>query len=575
MNDSPRSLEKLSDRIDDLERRVHALEHPELRSAAAASLSATTDSVSKNEESPLQAGTIFPVLGRAMLGIAGAYVLRAVTTSGVAPALLVSTIAVAYAFGWLVCALRTSHALSRYVYAGTSALILAPMLWEVTLHFNVLTPVMAAGVLAGFATLATVLDSRESDGRPAWIVQATAVILAGLLAFATHHILPFLFAVLIAFFVVEYGRVRTFPEPVWPLMALVADAAIWGSIFIYSGPQSARSDYPSLSAIALITPACLLFAINGTTVAVRVFVGESRIGAFETVQLLMSFSLAITGVLFFAPLHGQLTVGAVCLVMAAAIYPATFLRLQRLSDPRNFRVFGMLGAALLIAGAIWSLPLDAAAILLAAVSCITYLLAGRKGSRMFELHGAVFLCTSVAISGMPRYVFGALASSIPGRPALSAVVLSIAAALAFIEDRESRESSTIRKTLQFVPALVAACGVSALFAHGVLALFSLASMTEAHHIAFLRTLTVSFISLCFAFVGSRWGLAAMTKLAYVALAFVAAKLFFEDLRHGNMAFIAASIFLFAISLIAVPRLVHWGAKLRAAHLPQMATHGRG
>ena len=510
-----------------------------------------------------------------MLGVAGAYVLRALTASGTAPPLLVSSIAVIYACGWLVWALRTPRSLSRYVYAGTSAIILAPMLWEVTLHFNVLKPVMAAGVLAGFATLATVLDSRESDGRPAWIVQGTAVIVAAALAFATHHILPFVFALLIAFFVVEYARIRTFPEPVWPLMALVADAAIWAMIFIYSGPQGARGDYPSLPPMALVTPACLLFAINGTSVAVRSFVHELRTGVFETVQLLISFLLAIASVLSFAPSHGQLTVGVTCLVLAAAIYLATFFRLQRLSDPRNFRVFGMLGATLLIAGAIWSLPHDAAAMLLATAACIAYFLGGRKDSRMLELHGALFLCTAVAISEMPRYVFGALASSIPLRPAMSAVVLSIAAAVAFIEDRESPEGPTTRKALQFIPALIVACGVSALLAHGVLALFSLASMTEAHHIAFLRTLTVSLVSLCLAFAGSRWGLAAMTKLAYVALAFVAAKLFFEDLRHGNMAFIAASIFLFAISLIAVPRLVRWGAKSRAAHSPKMATQGPG
>jgi predicted tellurium resistance membrane protein TerC len=56
----------------------------------------------------------------------------------------------------------------------------------------------------------------------------------------------------------------------------------------------------------------------------------------------------------------------------------------------------------------------------------------------------------------------------------------------------------------------------------------------------------------------------MTRLAYVTLAFVAAKLIFEDLRHGHMVFIAGSIFLFAITLIAVPKLVRVGAKACAA-----------
>jgi predicted tellurium resistance membrane protein TerC len=50
----------------------------------------------------------------------------------------------------------------------------------------------------------------------------------------------------------------------------------------------------------------------------------------------------------------------------------------------------------------------------------------------------------------------------------------------------------------------------------------------------------------------------LNQIAYAALAFVAAKLIFEDLRHGHFEFIAASIFLFAISLMIVPRLSRLG-----------------
>ena len=52
----------------------------------------------------------------------------------------------------------------------------------------------------------------------------------------------------------------------------------------------------------------------------------------------------------------------------------------------------------------------------------------------------------------------------------------------------------------------------------------------------------------------------MTRIAYAALAFLAAKMLFEDLRHGRMEFIAASFFLFAITLIGVPRLARTGHK---------------
>ncbi len=118
--------------------------------------------------------------------------------------------------------------------------------------------------------------------------------------------------------------------------------------------------------------------------------------------------------------------------------------------------------------------------------------------------------------------------------------------------------------LHLVPASLAASMLCALLVRGVVTFANLALPQDAHHVAFLRTLVISAMALCLAFAGSRWGRISMTRLAYAALAFVAAKLLFEDLRHGHMEFIAGSIFLFAITLIAVPRLVRLGAKLRTA-----------
>jgi hypothetical protein len=398
--------------------------------------------------------------------------------------------------------------------------------------------------------------------------------MAASLGLATHHLLPFVTTLLIAVVVTEFARIRGFADPAWTLIALVTDLAIWGMIFIYSGPQSARGNYVDLPAMSLAVPGCLLLAINGTSVAVRVWLHRSRIGICETVQLLVAFLLAIASVLLFAPIHGEIAVGLTCLVLAAVIYPSTFIRLEHFADRRNFRVFAMWSAALLVAGALWSFPRGPASMMLAVAGCVAYFIAARIKSIMVEFHGAIFLCTAVAASGMPQYVFAALAGAPPGRPAASLFVLSTAAALAFVVNRESGEAPGMRKVLQFVPALIAAAGVSAFLAHGMLILSALVIVPEAYHVAFLRTLTVSFLSLCLAFAGSRWGLKAMTTLAYVALAFVAAKLLFEDLRHGHMVFIAGSIFLFAITLIAVPRLVRWGARLHTPSDAELIAAGR-
>ena len=66
----------------------------------------------------------------------------------------------------------------------------------------------------------------------------------------------------------------------------------------------------------------------------------------------------------------------------------------------------------------------------------------------------------------------------------------------------------------------------------------------------------------------------MTRLAYVALAFIAAKLIFEDLRHGHMEFIAGSIFFSRITLIAVPSLVRTERIRDAALHPRLTLAGK-
>lgn len=81
-------------------------------------------------------------------------------------------------------------------------------------------------------------------------------------------------------------------------------------------------------------------------------------------------------------------------------------------------------------------------------------------------------------------------------------------------------------------------------------------------IAVIRTLTTCVIALVLAYSGSRWRRTELGWLAYGALVFIASKLLFEDLRQGRLEFTAASIFLYAITLLSVPRLMRLGERAR-------------
>jgi hypothetical protein len=374
--------------------------------------------------------------------------------------------------------------------------------------------------------------------------------------------LPFVLLLLLIVLLSEAARMLGHARPVWPLLALVADAAIWGMIFIYSGPPNARAEYPELGVTALVFPACLLFVINATSVAIRAILEEKKIGIFEIVQMMISFGLAISVVLLFAS-GAETLLGVTCLVLSAATYFASFRLLRSHAEMRNLATFSLWSAAMLVGGALWSLPHAGAGTFIAVAGLAAYALSPRIGWTMLEWHGAAFLGTATAIAGVAQYIYRALASSLPGPPELAVWLVASAAVAAYAVGSDTKDDEWAHPFLRLVPALLAVAAVSALLVHGVLAFAALALPLDLQHIAFLRTLVISAMSLGLAFAGPRLGRIAMTRMAYVALAFVAAKLLFEDLRHGHMEFTAGSIFLFAITLIAVPRLVRMGTKSRA------------
>jgi hypothetical protein len=558
MNHSPGALEVLTTRVDELEKRVRALEHP---APATATIQRSEPTINQPNASPsaLETGSFFPIIGRAMLGIAGAYVLRALAELATSSKLPISLFAVAYAFAWLVWSARTSSSMARISYAATSVLVLAPMLWENTLVFHVFKPMMAAGVLAAFLTLTTALDLRSDSVRGIWIAQSVAAVITAAFAFRTREVLPFVTALLLAVLVSEFARTRRFAQPLWPLLVLVTDLSVCGLIFVYSGAPDTRAAYPHLSTAALIVPASALFALNGAALAVRVVAKETRITVLEMIQVVIAFALTAIAILYFSPLRGPAVLGVTSIALSASAYFCAFRYLRCRDERRSFRVFAIWSAALLVAGSLWALPRPFAAILLALAAATAMYFSKRLEPEMLQFHGVLFLLTAGVLAGLPQYLYDCMAGTPPHSLSAPLVVLAMCA-VAAVAISAPPLSDAWNQLLHLVPSLVAICGVTAFLVHGVLVAAGTFAGLEVQHIAFLRTLTICVTALAIAFGGSRLGRSALTHLAYIALAFLAAKLFFEDLRHGHMEFIAGSIGLFAITLMATPRLVRIGAR---------------
>ena len=118
-------LEALIQAVNDLRRRVEALEN---RSGVPA---ATVPSLISAPELPADLSTgLLAAVGRLLLGIAGAYLLRAVTEAAILPQLAGTLIGILYAGAWLGFSVRiASHNKLIIALQGlTASLIAGPLL---------------------------------------------------------------------------------------------------------------------------------------------------------------------------------------------------------------------------------------------------------------------------------------------------------------------------------------------------------------------------------------------------------------------------------------------------------------
>ena len=98
-------MEALERDLRDLAQRVSQIERQLGADAPAPAAAVATDQPAA--AALPETAALLPALGRALLGLAGAYLLRAFTESSVLPAAAGVTLGIVYALAWLVWAART------------------------------------------------------------------------------------------------------------------------------------------------------------------------------------------------------------------------------------------------------------------------------------------------------------------------------------------------------------------------------------------------------------------------------------------------------------------------------------
>ena len=534
VEEATHQVEQLILAIEDLRRRVEVLEHP----SASAKLPAApkwelTPAAVESRASEISSGLLAGI-GRVLLGIAGAYLLRAVTEASLVPRLIGTLAGVLYACAWLVpWRTRQDNRWAATLHGLTASAILAPLLWEATIRFHTVSSSAAAAILAMFIVLGQILAWRRDLSPLAGIVALAGSATALALMVATLDPIPFSAALAVAAAVVEYGACRGRVLGMRWIVALAADFGAFLLLYLLTRPQGLPEGYATIPLAAVFAIQWALVAVYLASTSVRTLARGLDVLWFEIGQLVIVVALGIGSTLRL--LHGTdvaLVAGAGCLAAAAGCYAASGTAQAR-GLTRNYHVYATFALVLAIAGSrllMTGLPL---AMLWSALALVAIWFGERRGRNVLRIHSALYLAAAAVASGLMNW-----------SPAISgAALMATSTALAYLLILRLRASTTLAWPERAPSAIVAG-----LLCWSLVALATPLGGTR-------RTIAISAMAIMLAWLGSRWGLKELVWLLVPWMAFGAIKLVLEDFSQGQSATLFVSLLVYGAALIALPRLL--------------------
>ena len=500
-----------------------------------------------------------PILGKAVLGIAGAYLLRAIAESGTIPKLPVLIVAIVYAALWMVWAVRT-HVANRFAsvtYGVTSALILSPLLWESTVRFQVLSPAFSSVVLSAFAVLTLTLAWQRNLQIIPWVATLATVITALALIIATHELVPLTTALLIVALATETAACLGQRLSLRAVPAIAADFAVWVLIDVMTSSEGIPEAYHPVAPITLAVLSALL-GIYGGSLGIRSFGLRQRMTVFEIGQSVVVFVLAFFCAMRVSQGEAARAFGILFLLLATACYWGLLSRFAAEAHTRNRRVCTTAAAALLLAGSL----LLFAPVLRVPIWCLAAVAAAFVYTRTHKLsvglHISFYLAAATVVSSLPIYVGNALAGTVPSAPDWDVWILVASAALCYAIASRVLEDQGKRRLLGVVPVTVVGFSAAALAVVTIASLSAGRMELNASRLSVIRTVVNCALALALGFLCSRTKYVELGWVAYAAVAFGTLKLLFEDLRFGNAASLVVSLLCYGLILILLPRLTRPG-----------------
>jgi len=529
-------------RVSELEQRMARLEQRFERTPAVP----TPPSPHAAQVALIESAGVVPVVGRAVLAMAGAYVLRALTESHLLRPEAGVLGGILYGMFWLVWTARLPAARHAEIalYGVTSALVIGPLVWEATLRMRAISTWSAASVLLLFTGLGLILSSVRSLSAVAWTSILTGVAAAAALLIGSHDVLPFLLLLVLIAAAVEIAAClgRGFGGR-W-VAAAAANLAVLLVTYLVSHPRGLPESYVPISRSSVAAAQLALPGIYVSSTFFRTLVRRTTIETFEAAQIAAVFLLALGGGL---RLGGMVpAIAALAGAGSAAFYAA-----GAFSKGRNSAVYRVLGFLLAAAGIGVALPAGQAALAWFALA-IGFLWFGR--TEWLWQGGAYLFCGLVASGGLARATAGLLGGTDAGSgawPLLAPAAVSVACF--FLAVRGGGSRSAVRTALAAAVCWLLAAAVAGALAASYHAVFG--ALASHAYCGAARTAVLAGAALLLAWAGSRWRGFDIRPLVYPLMALGAYRLLTIDLRQDDKAALVLSLLVYGGALILIPRLL--------------------
>jgi hypothetical protein len=536
--------------IKDLERTLGAVER---RLAALESARAIEPDDERVEPNPLRVGRLelaqtVSYVGRSLVALGGAFLLRAITDANVVPHAAGIAGGLAYALFWLATAHRTgaTDRLNATFHALVTAVIAYPLLWEATIRFSVLSPTASAIAVGIVTALAIGVALHRSIQTIAWIATISLLVTAVALVAATATVLPFAILLIVAGTATLWiGYARDWTILRWPVAA-VANLLVIGLTMRVATTSGTEGPF------TVVAVQMLLLNVYIASIAIRTIVRARNVNVFEVLQTLAALAVGFGGAVYVAHRTGSgiVALAVVNLVAGSSCYAIAWLFVaKRQGLTRNFYYYTTLAIVLLMVSSRLLLDDGALALTSAALAIAAIVLSRRTKLTALLWHSAAYLTVAAFASGAAFAAYDAFvgSASTAWRPFTTIALLVIASSIVcwLIAPRVVFGSLALWIAGGWLISVVAPplCGVAG-------------SGANAGGVATVRTIVLAAAALAIARIAQLPKFREIVWLLYMILAAGAIKLLVEDLPQSKPSTLFVALAFYGAALIAASRLGH-------------------